>query len=145
MVWGAFLMDCSLYLVSMGLHNATSAIVVTVAGSVLGLVYTLCLFTLAARATPPGVEGTIYGLVIAAINLAGTVGDWIGSTIFRYFGGNSTTSIEAVRHGWFGLLWFGFGFTVLAALFIPFLPAWSKSREPLHPKPAADPQSLDLA
>lgn len=132
MVWGAFLMDCSLYLVSLGIHDRTSGIVIGVAASVLGMLYTLCLFTLAARATPPGIEGTVYGLVIAAINLGGTLGDWIGATIFGHFGGNSQTS-AAIAHGWFGLLWSGFALTLLAAVFIPFLPAWTRSREPLRP------------
>lgn len=126
-VWTAYLMDCSLYLISMGLRNYPSAIVVTVVASIFGMVYNLALLTLAARATPKGVEGTVYGLVMAAIYLAGALGDLIGSSIFTAFG----PPHHSVATGWFGLLWFGFGFTVIAAIFIPFLPAWARSKEPL--------------
>ncbi len=127
-VWTAFLMDCSLYLISMGLRNHSTGIIVALVSSFFGTVYNLSLLTLAARATPKGVEGTVYGLVMAAITLAGTLGDLIGSKIFTFFGPAHHYSLA---HGWFALLWFGFAFTVIAVVFIPFLPAWARSSEPL--------------
>jgi hypothetical protein len=134
LVWGAYLMDCSLYLASMALHDRPSGIVVAVVTSFLGSVYNLCLLTLAARACPPGIEGTVYGLVMSAISFAGVLGDKMGASIYDAFG---PASHHSITHGWFGLLWCGFAFTVVAAVFIPFLPAWAKSREPLLPRAAA--------
>ena len=131
LVWGAYLMDCSLYLASMALHDRPSGVVVTVLTSFLGSVYNLCLLTLAARACPPGIEGAVYGLVMSAIYLAGGLGEKLGANLFDTFG---PVSHHSVAHGWFGLLWCGFGFTVIAAVFIPFLPAWAKSNEPLRPR-----------
>ncbi|HET6387361.1 MAG TPA: MFS transporter [Armatimonadota bacterium] len=128
MIWGAYLMDCSLYLVSMGLHDKTSGMVIAFALSLLGMIYNLCLLTVAARACPPGIEGTIYGLVIAAITLAGALGEKMGSSIYDYFG---PSHHYPTAHGWFTLLWFGFAFTVIAVVFIPFLPEWTKSSEPI--------------
>jgi MFS family permease len=133
-VWGAFLMDCSIYLLLMGLHNQMSGIILTFVGAFVGSLYNLCLFTLAARACPPGIEGTIYGLVISAIALGGSLGEKIGSSIYDYFG---PAHHHTTAHGWFALLWFGFAFTVAAIVFIPFLPAWTRSNEPLRPGPAA--------
>lgn len=126
-VWTAFLMDCSLYLIAMGLRNYLTAVIVTVVSAMFGMVYNLSLLTLAARATPKGVEGTVYGLVMAATYLAGNLGDLIGSSIFTAFG----PPHHSTAHGWFALLWFGFAFTVIAVIFIPFLPAWARSKEPL--------------
>ena len=124
-------MDCSLYLASMGLHDRGSGLAVSFFLSFLGTIYNLCLLTLAARACPPGIEGTVYGLVISATSLAGALGEKLGAALFDHFGPNSH---HTVAHGWFGLLWCGFAFTVVAAVFIPFLPAWAKSSEPLHPR-----------
>jgi predicted MFS family arabinose efflux permease len=131
MVWGAYLMDCSVYVVLMGLHDRPSGVVVMFVSSFLGSIYTLCLLTLAARACPPGIEGTVYGLVIAAIGLAGTLGEKLGSSIYDHFG---PASQHTTTHGWFALLWLGFGFTVIAVVLIPFLPAWARSKEPLRPR-----------
>ena len=138
LVWGAFLMDCSLYLASMGLHDRTTGLVVTFLLSFLGTIYNLCLLTLAARACPPGIEGTVYGLVMSAISLAGALGEKMGASLFDYFG---PPSHHTVAQGWFGLLWCGFAFTVLAAVFIPFLPAWAKSGEPLRPREPSRPSA----
>lgn len=130
MVWGAFLMDCSAYPLGLLLHSHLSGIIISFVGGVTGMVYALCLYTLAARACPPGIEGTVYGLVLSVIMLAGALGDKIGSAIYDHFG---PVSHHSITHGWYALNWFGFGFTVLAVFFIPFLPAWSKSNEPLRP------------
>lgn len=126
-VWTAYLMDCSLYLISFALRNHMTGIIVAFAQSFLGMIYNLALLTLAARATPKGVEATVYGLVMAATYLAGALGEKIGASIYTYFG----PPHYSTAHGWFTLLWFGFAFTVIAAIFIPFLPAWARSKEPL--------------
>jgi MFS family permease len=129
MVWGAYLMDCSIYISLMFLHSHKSAIVITFIGGLIGIVYNLCLFTLAARACPPKIEGTVYGLVMAAIALAGSLGEKLGSSMYDHFG---PATHHTIAYGWHSLLWFGFAFTIAAVVFIPFLPAWAKSNEPLH-------------
>lgn len=133
LVWGAYLMDCSLYLASMFLRDHNSAIAVVFATSLLGTIYNLCLLTLAAKACPPRIEATIYGLVVSAITLAGALGEKLGSSMYDYFG---PVSHHTIAHGWFGLLWCGFAFTVIAVVFIPFLPEWARSNEPLKPRKA---------
>ncbi|BDI29164.1 hypothetical protein CCAX7_12150 [Capsulimonas corticalis] len=131
LVWGAYFMDCSLYLSSMLLRDHATAIIVAFLSAFLGMIYNLCLLTLAARACPPKIEGAIYGLVIAAIGLAGTLGEKMGASIYDYFG---PATGHTIPHGWFTLLWCGLAITVATAIFIPFLPAWAKSSEPLRPQ-----------
>jgi Na+/melibiose symporter-like transporter len=128
MVWGAFLMDCSVYLIMMLLKDENSAKYVTLIYAIVGMIYNLCLVTLAARACPPKIEGAIYGLVLSAIALAGAFGEKLGSAMYDYFG---PASHHSIVHGWYSLLIWGFVFTALAVVFIPFLPKWTKSREPL--------------
>ena len=121
-------MDMSLYLALMNIHNAPSAEWMTLLTALLGTIYSLCLYTLAGRACPVGVEGVVYGLVLAVIALGGTLGEKLGGTLYDYFG---PLSHHSVAHGWMSLLWFGFGLTALAAGLFPFLPAWARGNERL--------------
>ena len=128
LTWGAWALDCSQYLMDFGLHDALSAKIVTFSMAFIGIMYMLCLLTLAARACPPHIEGTIYGLVMSAIGLAGALGEKVGSTLYDFYGpahGHSTA------HGWFALNGWGLALTIPAALLIFLLPAWTKSRAPL--------------
>jgi MFS family permease len=132
LVFGAWLMDCSAYLLLLNIHNAASAEWVSLLVALSGTIYGLCLYTLAGRACPVGAEGAVYGLVLSAIALGGTLGDKLGGTLYDVFG---PSSHHTVTHGWTSMLWFGFGFTVIAAGFIPFLPAWTRSSERLSAAP----------
>lgn len=123
-VWGAYLMDCSLYVIYFFFHNQTSALIVTFVAAFAGSFYTLCLLTIAARATPRAAEGAVYGLLMAAIGLAGALGEKIGATLYDFFG---TSNHYTATHGWHWLLAIGFVFTLVAGVFIPFLPAWARS------------------
>ena len=129
---GAWLLDCSLYALDFTLHDKLSAEVLTFALSFFGIVYTLCLFTLAARACPPKIEGTIYGLVIAAIGLAGTLGEKVGSTLYDHYG---PASHHSAAYGWFALNGWGLALTIPAGLLIFWLPRWAKSMQPMAAKP----------
>ncbi len=129
--WGAWALDCLAYLINFGLHDPLSAKIVAFVGAFFGIMYTLCLFTLAARACPPFIEGTIYGLVISAIGLAGTLGEKVGGTLYDFYGPHSGHS---AAHAWHALNGWGLALTVPAALLIFLLPAWAKSREPLSAK-----------
>ena len=131
LVWGAWLMDTVSYLILLGLHDLSSARIVAFALAWIFMVYALCLDTIAARACPPGIEGSVFGLVLAAIALGHTLNDKFGSALYDWFGPAHGYS---VAHGWYATCWFGFVFTAFAAGFIPFLPGWARSAEPLHPR-----------
>jgi hypothetical protein len=70
--------------------------------------------------------------VLAAIALGGTLSEKLGAFLYDFFGPANTAHGYSITHGWNYALWIGFGFTVLAAVFIPFLPAWARSNEPLR-------------
>ena len=128
LVWGAVLSDCGIYLCMMTMHNAPSVRYATFSSSFMTLFLQVCLNTLAARACPPKIEGTVYGLMQAALALSNILCDKFGSTLYDFFG---PAGGHSITHGWFCALGFGLGFTALAVFFIPFLPAWTKSAVPL--------------
>ena len=128
LIWGAIVSDSLMYLSMMTMHNALSVHIAQVVTSFLSLLLAVCLNTLAARACPPKIEGTVYGLMQAALALSVILCDKFGSLLYDYFGPLHGYSIA---HGWYSALWFGFGFTVLSVCFVPFLPAWTKSGERL--------------
>ena len=130
--WGAWALDCSLYLINFGLHDPLSAKVVAFVGAFAGIIYGLSLYTLAARACPPHIEGTVYGLVLSSIALAGALGEKVGSTLYDYYGPQSG---HDAAYAWHAINVWGLALTVPAALLILLLPAWTKSRRPLSEKP----------
>ncbi|HZT42581.1 MAG TPA: MFS transporter [Chthonomonadaceae bacterium] len=132
MVWGAWIIDCVSYPILLYLHDPTSAKIVQLSTGFIGALYTLGLWTLAAHASPPGIEGTVYGLVLGAISLGGTLSEKIGGTLYDYFGPMNTAHHYSIAHGWVWAVWFGLIFTLIAVVFIPFLPDWTKSNEPIH-------------
>ncbi len=132
LVWGAFLMDCLSYPILYGMHNYSSAAVITFMYAMSGILYGLFLNTLAARATPPGIEGAVYGVIMAAIALAGNLSEKFGAQLYQYF-----STGHSLPYAWHHMLLIGFLFTIVAFIFIPFLPAWCRSSEPLRPKRAA--------
>lgn len=122
-VWGAIGADAAIYLLAMTMHDAPSVRIAQFGWSFLAIFLAVCLNTLAARACPPQVEGTVYGLMQAALSLSLVLCDKFGSALYDWFG---PAHGHSVAHGWFCALWFGFGFTLLAVFFVPFLPAWAK-------------------
>ena len=123
LVWGAIVSDCAIYLAAMTMHDALSVHIAQFLWSFLAIFLMVCLNTLAARACPPKIEGTVYGLMQAAMALSLVLCDKFGSTLYDCFG---PAHHHSITHGWFCALWFGFGFTLLAVFFVPFLPAWAK-------------------
>ena len=123
-VWGAIGADAAIYLIAMTMHDAPSVRLAQFGWSFLAIFLAVCLNTLAARTCPPQIEGTVYGLMQAALSLSLVLCDKFGSALYDWFGPKHGHSIT---HGWFCALWFGFGFTLLAVFFVPFLPAWAKS------------------
>ncbi len=135
LVWGAYILDATIYLTLMFMHNHSTGVIVNIAVAIEDSVYNLCLITLAARACPPRIEGSIYGLVLAAIGLANTLGEQVGASIYDHFG---PAGHHSTTHGWFCLLWVAFGLTAIAGIFIPRLPAWTLSSEIVHAKNKRD-------
>ncbi len=123
LVWGAIGSDCAIYLAAMTMHDAPSVHWGQFTWSFLAIFLAVCLNTLAARASPPKIEGTVYGLMQAAMALSLVLCDKFGSLLYDAFG---PASHHSIAHGWFSALWFGFGFTGLAVFFVPFLPHWAK-------------------
>jgi len=124
LAWGAWLLDCASYPVLLLLHDGRSAIIVEVGSAIIGAVYGVCLYTLAARLCPKGLEGVVYGLVMAAIALGGTLAEKIGGWLYEFYGPQNHHTLE---HGWKWSCYFGFWFTVIAVVMIPFLPKWTRS------------------
>ncbi len=133
LVWGGWLLGVLAYLLSFALRDRLSAEFVFFAGAYVGIMTNLSLYTLAARACPPKVEGTIYGLFMAAIVLAGTLSNQIGSTLYDHYGMPHHSALYA----WYAINWWGFGLTALAAGLIPLMPAWARSTQTLATKPEA--------
>lgn len=133
---GAWLFDCCGYLINFALHDHFSAEVVAFVGGFSGIMYGLCLYTLAARACPPHIEGTVYGLVLSSIALAGALGEFVGGKLYDFYGPNSGHS---TAHAWHALNGWGLALTIPAGLLILLLPAWTKSRAPLSSKAETSP------
>jgi MFS family permease len=139
LVLGAWLMDCALYPSMWLMRGPVSAEWMSLVAAAVGVIYNLCLSTLAARACPPGIEGAIYGLVMAAIALGAGLTNQFGSWLYDFFGPVNPAHHYSVIHGWDWSLYIGFAFTLMAGFLIPFLPPWTRSREPLRPVAAAAP------
>ncbi|BDI32441.1 hypothetical protein CCAX7_44920 [Capsulimonas corticalis] len=130
LVFGLVLLDCLGYVPLLWMRDTTSAIAITFGGSVLGGWYLLALLGLGARACPPKIEATVYGMVYAAQFLGSTLGGKLGGSIYDAFGGAQ----HHYRAGWEAVCWAGALFSLLGALFIPFLPKWARSARPMGEK-----------
>jgi MFS family permease len=133
LVWGAWLMDCAIYPPLWLTRDTVSAEWMRLIGGAVSVIYGLCLNTIAARACPPGIEGAIYGLVMAAIALGAGLTNQFGSWLYDFFGPANKAHHFTVIHGWNWSIYIGEAFTLAAGFLIPFLPDWARSREPLQP------------
>jgi MFS family permease len=144
LVWGAWLMDCAGYPMMWLMRGPVSAEWMMLAAVAIGVIYGLCLNTLAARACPPGIEGAVYGLVMAAIALGSTLSNQFGSWLYDSFGPVNKAHHYTVIHGWDWSLYIGLAFTLMAGFLIPLMPEWTRSHEPLQPvAPGAEPEATD--
>lgn len=134
LVWAALAGDSLGYLVGFGLRDLVTAYAFNFGYYFFAMIAELSLLTLAAKACPPRLEGAVYGLILGAQVLALAISNRLGSAVFDYFGPANKYTIE---HGWYALLWVGFGFTVLAVAFIPFLPEWTRARTAIRPAATA--------
>lgn len=129
LAWGAWMMDCLSYPAMLFLRDHHSAIVLEVMSAIISALYGVCLNTLAARLCPRGLEGVVYGLVMSAIAIAGGLSEKIGGWLYVFYGPDNSAHHYTVQHGWTWSLYVGLGFTVIGAIFIPFLPAWTRSHK----------------
>ena len=134
LVWGGWVIGTVTYLLNFALRDHLSAEIIFFVNSYFGIMTNLSLYTLAARACPPRVEGTIYGLFMASMGLAATLSNKIGSVLYDFYG---PSHHHAAVYGWYAMTWWGFGLTVLAAGLIPLMPAWARSAQPLSANPAS--------
>ena len=132
LVWSGWVIGTVSYLLNFALRDRLSAEIIFFVISYFGIISNLSLYTLAARACPPKVEGTIYGLFMASIGLAATFSNKIGSMLYDFYG---PAHHHSAVYGWYAMTWWGFGLTVPAALLILLMPAWSRSRTPLSAGP----------
>ena len=135
LVWAGWVIGTVTYLLNFALRDPLSAEIIFFVMGYFGVMSNLSLYTLAARAYPPGVEGTIYALFIAAIGLANTLSNAIGARLYDFYGPMHHHSAVS---GWHAMSWWGFGLTVPAGLLILLMPAWSRSTQPLSAKPSLE-------
>jgi MFS family permease len=132
-VWGAFLGDLFSYPMWFFYHDHTSAFVVTLVTSFVGMLYTLCLLTFASKVCPKGVEASIYALFAASLSLAGNLSNQIGSWLYDFFG---PLHHHSIQHGWNTALIICIVLTAVAGLIIPFLPRWALDPKYEHEQPS---------
>ncbi len=137
LIWSGWAIGTFAYLLNFALRDETSAKIIFFVTSYFGIMASLSLLTLSARACPPKVEGTVYALFVAAIGLASTLSNKIGGMLYDFYGVPHHSAV----HGWYALNWWGFGLTVLAAGLIPLMPAWARSTQPLSANPLTAPEA----
>lgn len=129
LAWGYFLCNLGSYFCFLGIHGAHSAGNMMFVGGLIGAISDLCSTLLMARACPPELEATIWGLLGSVNALFGQICDAWGSWIYD---ANGPAHHFSAAHGWRVSVWFGFGIALLACVFIPFLPDWTKSRRSIR-------------
>jgi MFS family permease len=92
-------------------HSPTSALAITALNGVTQTLAMLPVYDLAARGTPRGSEALGYSVMMSVWNLTNSLSDWVGSTLFTWYG--------LTFHD---LVWLNAGTTALVLLAIPFLP-----------------------
>ncbi len=136
--WGAALFGGLFYLPLVFMHDTASAKAASLVCGVFNSWYGLCMAVLAARVCLRRIEGTVYALYGAASAMGYQIGNKTGSLLYDHFGAN-----HQIAHGWHAMLWVAMGTTALAAVFIPFMPAWARSRKNLKALAEDEPQAAD--
>ncbi len=91
--------------------DTASATWITGIEGITGILATLPVYDLGARATPKGSEALGYSVMMSVWNLSSGLSDWIGSKLFDILHQNFTP-----------LIWLNSGTTLIALLAIPLLP-----------------------
>ncbi len=116
------------------LRSALSAEVIFVLSGLISSPGSLGVATLGARACPPGAEAVVYAAVLAAADLGSMCSDVVGSSIYTLFSHG-----HHLTRGYYALNTAALIYILPAALFIPFMPAWARSRQTLAEQTHAEP------
>ncbi len=137
----SWLGNCMIYLCYFGIRSHVSAqIAFFLMGFDFGLLGVL-VTALIARACPRGAEGTVFGLIASVNAFFYLICDYWGTKMYDYYGPLNTAHHYTVAHGWTMSVSIGLAFAILQGLFLPFLPAWTRSRASLSAPQSEDPCS----
>jgi hypothetical protein len=129
--------NCAIYLCYFGIRDHASAkIAFVLIGLDFGLLGVLEA-ALVARACPKGAEGTVFGLIASVKVFFYLLCDYSGTKLYDLFGPLNAAHHYTVAHGWTTSVAIGLACAVVQGVFLPFLPAWTRSRAPLS-TPAID-------
>lgn len=92
-------------------HDRTSAILITFFEGVTVTLATLPVYDIASRGTPKGSEALGYAVMMSVWNFTNALSDWSGSKLFG-----------VLHESFVPLIWLNAATTLIALLFIPFLP-----------------------
>lgn len=84
--------------------------------------------TLLSRSCPKGIEGTVFGMFNSVNAFFYLLCDKWGSWLYDHYGPSNHGTI---LQGWYMSNFIGLAVAAGAFLFLPFLPAWTKSRAPI--------------
>jgi MFS family permease len=127
----SWLGNCMIYLCYFGIRSHASA---QLAFFLMGLDFGflgVLVTALIARACPRGAEGTVFGLIASVNAFFYLICDYWGTKMYDFYGPLNTAHHYTVAHGWNMSVGIGLTFAVLQGLFLPFLPAWTRSRASL--------------
>ena len=98
-------------LLFLGYRSPATALVIQGVSGLLGVLASVALLDLAARASPRGTEALAYSLLMSASNLGGTGSDILGSWLY-----------DKMHVSLHTLIWLSAGTTVLTLLALPLVP-----------------------
>ena len=129
-VW-SWLGNCLIYLCYFGIRSHISAqcafLIIGLDFGFLGILEA----SLVARACPRGTEGTVFGLIASVKAFFYLLCDYSGTKLYDLYGPLNTAHHYTVAHGWNTSVAIGLTCAVIQGAFLPFLPAWTRSRAPL--------------
>ena len=126
-----WLANCTLYLCYFGIRDHASAkLAFLIIGLDFGLLGVLEA-ALIARACPRGAEGTVFGLIASVKAFFYLLCDYSGTKLYDHFGPLNTSHHYTVAHGWNTSVAIGLVCAILQGVFLPFLPAWTRSNASL--------------
>jgi hypothetical protein len=134
LAFGYAMSNCLLYMSYLLIHDALSARIGMFSFGFAAAAAGLFGATLTARACPPGIEATVWGIIDSCCIFFYVFCDLWGSWMYDFFGPNNKAHHYTIIHGWYVSVWVGLLFAAMAFLFLPFFPAWARTKESLTAK-----------
>ncbi|MCW3094519.1 MAG: major facilitator superfamily 1 [Chthonomonadaceae bacterium] len=123
--------NCIIYLCYFGIRDHASAkLAFLIMGLNFGFLGVLEA-ALVARACPRGAEATVFGLIASVKAFFYLLCDYFGTKMYDLFGPLNTAHHYTIAHGWNTSVAVGLACAVVQGAFLPFLPAWTRSRTSL--------------